>query len=246
MSISLRRLAPPMDIQAYINQGADHYLPHLSIDIVIIGFKEGKLKVLLLELNGLWGLPGGHIGKMESTTEAALRILKDRTGLTGQYLKPFQVFGDKDRTFALEIKRLIESMGYEWEESLWLNKRFVSIAYYAFVDIDQVQPTAGILASACAWHDWDDLPQMALDHEDIIIGLQKRLKEDINLNLIAFNLLPTQFTMPQLHQVHEAILDKKLERSRFQKKMLSLGIFERLPKLNTDAPGRKPYLYQRK
>jgi hypothetical protein len=49
--------------------------------------------------------------------------------------------------------------------------------------------------------------------------------------------------MPELHQLHQAILEEKLDRSRFQKKMLATGMFERLPKLQKDSPGSNPYLY---
>ena len=80
-----------MDLQEYLDAGDTFFLPNISIDIVIVGFHEGQLKVLLVELNGNWGLPGGHIKRDESTSDAAQRILKERTGLSKQHLQLCQL-----------------------------------------------------------------------------------------------------------------------------------------------------------
>jgi hypothetical protein len=85
---------------------------------------------------------------------------------------------------------------------------------------------------------------MWMDHRDIVLEAKERLKEDVQQEPLTYNLLPTEFTMPQLHQLHQTILEETLDRSRFQKKMIGSGFFERLPKLQTDAPGRKPYQYR--
>ncbi|HBT09399.1 MAG TPA: NUDIX hydrolase, partial [Leeuwenhoekiella sp.] len=69
------------------------------------------------------------------------------------------------------------------------------------------------------------------------------LKEEVGLEHLSYNLLPEKFTMPQLHQLHQHILEENIDRSRFQKKMLASGLFKRLPKLKKDTPGRNPYLY---
>ncbi|WNJ19490.1 NrtR DNA-binding winged helix domain-containing protein [Pontibacter sp. G13] len=233
-----------LDIYQYLQQASEWYLPHVSVDITIIGFQEGTLKVLLLDSGEKWTLPGGYIGKEESMNDAAVRVLEDRTGLTGQYLKLFQVFGDKSRNFKEDIREMFRQQGFEWKEDLWINDRYISMAYYALVDLDQVHPTGGKMNQPHAWHDLNDLPPMWMDHAQIAQGALEQLKRDITIEQISFNLLPEEFTMPQLHRLHETILDKKLERSRFQKKMLALNLFERLPKLKEDVPHRKPYLYR--
>lgn len=233
-----------MDVQNFLDQGEKLYLPNVSVDIVILGFKDRELKVLLLEFEGSWALPGGYVGKDESVSDAAVRVLEERTGLKQPYLRLFQVFGNKNRNFAAEFERLLKAAGYHWSKDLWINKRFISLAYYALIHIEDAQPTGGIFSQPCAWHNLDDLPHMLMDHAEIALESRTQLKRDIGMEQISFNLLPEEFTMPQLHKLHECILEKKLERSRFQKKMLSLDVFERLPEPKADAPRRKPFLYR--
>ncbi|UZR97391.1 NUDIX hydrolase [Chondrinema litorale] len=105
-------------------------------------------------------------------------------------------------------------------------------------------PVAGEYHDEIAWFDFADLPEMWMDHKSIAMEARNRLKDDIKREHIVYNLLPKQFTMPDLHQLHQDILEQEVERSRFQKKMLGTGIFERLPKLQKETPGRNPYLYR--
>lgn len=233
-----------MDIQRFFDEGEQLFLPHLSIDIVIVGYQQDELKVLLLRFAKKWILPGGFIGRQESVDEAAERILKERTGLGQAHLKFLNVFGDKDRNFSGQWQEMFENAGFPWREDLWFNTRYVTLAYYALVNMEETETKAGIFFSQPAWHNLDNLPPLWMDHASIAAAAQERLKRDVSLEPVALNLLPRQFTMPELHQLHEKILQQKLERSRFQKKMLALGIFERLPKLKTDTPGRNPYLYR--
>ena len=132
----------------------------------------------------------------------------------------------------------------KWEESYWINDRFVTLAYYALVDINKVTPVPGEHIEEVQWFDFDQLPIMWVDHKDIALEARNRLKQDIKKDQVAYNLLPPQFTMPDLHQLHQTILGEQLDRSRFQKNMLASNRFERLPKLHKETPGRNPYLYQ--
>ena len=120
----------------------------------------------------------------------------------------------------------------------------MTLAYYSLVDIDQTKPVLGSVDEAFAWFSMDALPEMWMDHKEIVQTAQNRLKNDVQQEHLTYNLLPEEFTMPQLHQLHQTILGEDLDRSRFQKKMLASGIFERLPKLKKDTPGRNPYRYR--
>lgn len=233
-----------MDASDFIEKGHALFLPNISIDIVILGFQDGELKVLLQEFDEQWCLPGGYVFKEESLSDAAHRVLYDRTGIEHPFLKLFQVFGDRDRSFAPQFKRLLERMGLEWRSDLWINQRFVTMAHYALVNIPEVEPTRGVLDLSHDWFSVEELPSMLMDHGAIVAASKNQLRSDITLEHISFNLLPDEFTMPELQQLHETILGRKLERSRFQKKMLSFDVFERLPLPKEDAPRRKPYLYR--
>ena len=225
---------------------AEGFLPNLSLDLVIIGFKEGQLKCLLLQVGHKWVLPGGHIKIDESVDTAVHRVLMERTALEKPHFKFLSVFGDKNRSFSEEFKGFFEEKGIPWHENLWLAQRFVTLAYYSLVDIDQLHPKPGEFDEAVDWFNFDDLPDIGLDHESIMVKARNRLKEDIQREQLTYNLLPPEFTMPQLHRLHETILSEKLDRSRFQKKMLATGQFERLPKIKKESPGSNPYQYRLK
>lgn len=235
-----------MDVKDIIQNGSNYFLPHLSLDLVIIGYQQDQLKCLLLKLGDKWALPGGYISRKESVDEAALNTLKIRTGLDQAHLKFLSVFGSPDRQFGEDFRYFIEKTGLPWNKDYFINQRFVTLSYYSLVDIATTHPVPGQFDEAIDWFSFDALPDLWLDHLEIISTARQRLKEDIKQEHVTYNLLPDAFTMPQLHALHQAILEEKLDRSRFQKKMLSSGIFERLPQLRKESPGRNPYLYKLK
>lgn len=235
-----------MDIQELIENGEKHFLPNLSIDLVIIGYQEDTLKCLLLRVGPKWVLPGGHIKNDESVDSAVSRILKERTHLENPHFKFLSVFGDSNRNFAAEFKEFFKQNQLTWNENHWLAQRFVTLAYYSLVDMDHMNPKPGNFDEAVEWFPFDELPDMGLDHESIVSKARNRLKEDIQREQLTYNLLPTEFTMPELHRLHQIILQENLDRSRFQKKMLATGRFERLPKLKKESPGSNPYQYRLK
>ena len=232
-----------MTLDTFLQHGTQYYLPNLSIDLVIIGYTEQELKCLLLKIGKKWVLPGGHIRRDEAVDAAVQRILQDRTGLSDPHIKFLSVMGAAERHFKAEMATYFSEAGIPWDESYWLNDRFVTLAHYSLVDIADTHPTTGAFDEAFAWFNLDELPPMWLDHAEIVRTARQRLKEDIKQEPVSHKLLPEAFTMPELHQLHQTILEEKLDRSRFQKKMLSLGIFERLPKRQQDMPGRNPYQY---
>lgn len=235
-----------MTPEEIIENGGEYYLPNLSVDIVIIGYERDQLKCLLLKLGEKWLLPGRYIEKEESVDHAAQRILVERTALDQPHLKFLSVFGNQNRKFEKEFRNYFIKNGMEWRDDYWINDRFVTLAFYSLVDIDNTHPVPGDFDEEAKWFSFDELPEMWLDHSSIVASARNRLKEDIKYEQVSYNLLPSAFTMPQLHQLHQTILGEKLDRSRFQKKMLAAGTFERLPQLKKESPGRNPYQYRLK
>jgi ADP-ribose pyrophosphatase YjhB (NUDIX family) len=233
-----------MDVVNFLENGDLHFLPNLSIDIVVVGYEKNELKCLLLKLSGKWVLPGGYIGRQESVNAAALRILKDRTALEKPHLNFLSVFGEEDRNFGGQFKEFVNAKGLPWRDTYWVNSRFVTLSYYSLVNIRETFPSPGTYDEEVAWCRFDDLPEMWLDHRKIVMEARERMKKDIKTGQISHQLLPDRFTMPELHQLHQRILEEELDRSRFQKKMLATGKFERLPKLLKSTPGRNPFLYR--
>ncbi len=234
--------------------GIENYLPHLSIDCVIFGYKNKALKVLLSKLKygqGRWALPGGYILKTEGIDAAASRILRDWTGLADIYLEQFRVFGEAGRITDSSHREVVESVlpkhdpeRYDAETIAWMTSRFVCIGYYALVDINQVHPRSGEFDEYLDWRNVDDLPKMTYDHADIIASALASLRQSLDQKLIGFNLLPETFTMKEVQELYEAVYDKPFPMNNFQKKILDLGILERLEKKFTGAANKAPYLYR--
>ena len=232
-----------MDFGEFLENGSAHFVPNLTIDLVVIGYEGDRLKCLLLQIGEKWLLPGGYIGRKESVETAAARILRERTGLEEPHLEFLSIFGNRDRQFRDEFKEFTTQSGLPWREDYWINERFISLAYYSLVNIRDIKPIPGALDQAAAWFAFEDLPEMWMDHKAIALAGQRRLKNDSRERIISHKLLPSPFTMPELHRLHQVILGEKIDRSRFQKKMLSSGAFNRLPKRQKDTPGRNPYQY---
>ena len=235
-----------MNLKDVLEHGAEYFIPNLSIDLVVIGYSDEQLKCLLLRMDDRWLLPGGYIRLDESVDDAVTRILMERTRLDDPHFKFLTVFGDKDRKFDAELKRAFDKKGWSWKNEYWINNRFITLAYYSLVDMGKTHPVPGVFDEGVGWFDFDELPDMWLDHRSIVMTARERLKYDIKHEQLTYNLLPERFTMPALHKLHQTILEEKLDRSRFQKKMLALGIFERLPRLKKETPGSNPYQYRLK
>jgi len=185
-----------------------------SIDCVIFGFEDGVLKILLIERNDppfkdWWALPGYFVDRDESIEEAAKRILYTFTGLRDIFLEQFYTFGDVDR----------HPQG-----------RLITVAYYAMIQLNgkkDLKPTSPFVKKAF-WHPVSDLPKLAFDHTQIFEKSLQKIKRKITYRPIAFELLPEKFTLTQLQNLYEAILNKKLDKRNFRKKMLNYGILKEL------------------
>ena len=228
----------------------DNYLPSASIDLVIFGFHENQLKILLLKNKDKtsWSLPGGFIYKTESLEAAAKRILSERTGLNEIFLQQFHVFGDPERTKENNRSGLLEEQIGNDEVALeikeWILGRFITVGYYALLEFTEVQTRPDIFSLACSWHDHNSLPALISDHGQIISSALSTLRQHLNYQPVGMNLLPKEFTMPELLRLYETILGKSLDRRNFQRKMLSYHILERLPEKRTGGAFKAPYLYR--
>jgi len=235
----------PRSKEDLILRGEEYFLPQVSVDCVIFGFHEGVLKVLLVKLKQLpeWGLIGGFILKEEDPSAAAHRILKERTGLKEIFLQFLNVFGDPGRTNTDTWPLLIGSFNLKAAKDNWLLKRFVSLGYYALVDFNEVRPMIDRPNESCEWFDIHEIPALLFDHKDILKTALETLQLHLNYHPVGYNLLPEKFTMPELQSLYETILDKKLDRRNFQRKILSFGILRRLKEKRKGVAHKAPFLY---
>ncbi len=222
------------------------FLKNIAIDAVVFGFHDNQLKVLLIEYKrtGLFALPGGFIRESEDLNVAAMRVVSERTGLQDIYLDQFYVFGDYARFDPTPLKTIMTANGNKPPEEHWLLKRFISVGYYALVDFTKVSPSPAAIFDSCEWYDLNKMPVLIQDHTQIVHKALDALRTNLDRKLIGFNLLPEEFTLGELQRLYETILDKKLLRPAFQRKMLSLGILERIAKKWTGGAHKAPYLYR--
>lgn len=180
--------------------------PSVTTDCVIFGFDSNGLSVLLVErgiepFKGCWAFPGGFMKMDEDAETGARRELQEETGLEAEYIEQFGTFTDVNR----------DPRG-----------RVVTIAYYALVKKSEVKGADD--ASQARWFPIDSIPPLAFDHDRILRVALKTLREKIHFKPIGFELLPEVFTMPQLQDLYESILDVKFDRRNFANKMHKLGI----------------------
>lgn len=231
-----------------------NYIQQLSIDCIIFGYDDNQLKVLVPKLNfkgDFYGLPGGFVYQDEDIDRAAERILQQRTGLHEIYLDQFYTFGKSGRNSLNFMDKLLTlnpdlESGDERDQKAyeWFTKRFISIGYYALVDIRKVAPQKTDLDESIQWYNIHELPPMILDHNAIVTKALETLRANLDQKLIAFNLLPETFTMKEVQHLYEAIFDKPFARNNFQKKILDLDVLERLEKKFTGAANKAPFLYR--
>jgi 8-oxo-dGTP diphosphatase len=234
------------ELQRLIAEFKTNYLSSVSIDLVIFGFHDGQLKVLLLRWKGTddWCLPGGRILHEENLDEAAYRSLRERTGLSEIFLQQFHTFGDVMRYKNFSKQETLLKLGLPDEAQRELVTRDVSVGYYALVEFAEVTPTPDFFTEECRWWDVDQIPLLLFDHNDMITIALKTLRRQLSYQPIGYKLLPEKFTMPDLQQLYETILGQELDRRNFQKRMLGYNILERLEERKFGGAHKAPYLYR--
>ncbi|MEO8764144.1 MAG: NUDIX domain-containing protein [Ginsengibacter sp.] len=233
------------ELRDHYLHGHEKYLRHISVDCVIFGFHNGELKVLLLHARyaGKWALPGGFILKDEHMDHAAERILRVRTGLDEIYLQQFRVFSDPGRSTKKMNEQFLKNAGLKSFKS-WMFERFITVGYYALVDFTRVAPFPDNISDACDWFSIYNLPEMILDHRNIFDAGLHNLRVQLNFQPVGFNLLPRKFTMPELQKLYETILDKKLDRRNFQRKIIATGILKKLDEIKWGVAHKAPFYYK--
>ncbi|MDT0676340.1 NUDIX hydrolase [Autumnicola musiva] len=200
----------------------------ITIDCVIFGFENGSLEILLVKhgrgiRKGEWGLPGGWIKEKEGLDNAAHRLLRELTGLNNIYLEQLKAFGDPDRF----------PMG-----------RVITIGYNALIKREDYNIKAGFTASEAKWYKIKEIPNLIYDHNQILDYSLKRLRRRVRQAPIGFNLLPEKFTLLQLMQLYEEILDKEMDKPNFRRKILRMKLLVDLNEKQKDVSHRAAKLYR--
>jgi len=208
-------------------------LKNISVDCVLFGFQNNKLKVLLwqaepellenfltseeeyeqikilfeknpaLGSDNYWGLIGTHLPLEEDLDGYAKKILQTTTGLDDGYLKQVKTFGSLERV---------------------PHYRVLTVAYYSLINPDYQDLKLSPLAKSVKWFDIDDIPNVIFDVKEIIDAALKKLREEAQYHPVGFHLLPEKFTLTQLQSLYEVILGEKLDTRNFRKKIQNMKL----------------------
>jgi len=201
----------------------------LSVDSVIFGYKDGLLQVALIERKkppfvGMWAIPGGFMEGDETVEEAAIRELKEETGIEDVYLEQFHVFSKRGR----------DPRGPT-----------ITIALFALIRADQCSLIATEDAAQAKW--WPvnaPLPPLAFDHDLIYAQALSVIRTAIRLRPLVFELLPTEFTLTQLQILYEQVLGIKIDKRNFRKKTAKMNFIVNLDKKTVGGRQRPAMLYR--
>jgi hypothetical protein len=107
-----------------------------------------------------------------------------------------------------------------------------------------VQPVPDIFSDECDWFNIHSIPEMILDHENILKKALESLRLQLNFQPVGYNLLPLKFTMPELQKLYETILERKLDRRNFQRKIIDTGVLKRLDETKKGVAHKAPFYYK--
>ena len=182
----------------------------VAVDIVIFTIQSGELRVLLVKrgippFQGKFAIPGGFVLENESLDQAALRELNEETGVADVYLEQLYSFGAPTR----------DPRG-----------RVISVSYFALISADRSPLAAGSDAAEARWWPMHNLPELAFDHRAILDYSLQRLRNKLEYTTVGFQLLPARFSLTELQEVYEAILDKKIDKRNFRRKLALLKVLK--------------------
>ncbi len=198
--------------------------PHVTVDCVVFGFDEGDLKIILIQrahapFKNKWALPGGFVRLNESLEQAAIRELKEESGIGDVFLEQLYTFGGVQR-------------------------RVITVAYYALVNRTGHLLAAATDAKTADWFSVKQLPTLAFDHQSIIDTALARLRAKVRYEPIGFELLAEKFTLSRLQHLYEVILERGLDKRNFRKKILSMKLLIALNEQEKDVAHRAARLYK--
>ena len=204
----------------------DYPRPSVTTDCVIFGYDGKSTRVLLIErggepYKGQWAFPGGFLEMDETALDCARRELEEETGLKEAYVQQLHTFSDINRD---------------------PRDRVVTIAYYMLVKTGNVK--GGDDAMRAKWFPVNDIPQLAFDHDRILRMAISRLKEQMHTEPVGFELLPETFTMADLQNLYESVLEVHFDQRHFSSKLLQLGILDEAEENIADSTTKHTKTYR--
>ena len=206
---------------------SQHSKVWVSVDCIIFGFDEGKLKVLIGRRQmdpgrGEWSLYGGFVAADESIDDAATRTVSELTGLNNLYMRQVGAFGRIDRD---------------------PGERVISIAYYALINVKDYDERLR-LDHGVEWMNVEELPKLYSDHNEMIRKARKLMRQKLRTEPVGFRLLPDLFTLTQLQKLYEAVNGEELDKRNFRKRIKEMDYIEKTELIDKTGSKRGAYLYR--
>ena len=204
---------------------SQHAKVWVSVDCIIFGFDEGKLKVLIGRRQmdpgrGEWSLYGGFVAADEGIDNAAARTLSELTGLRNLYMRQVGAFGSVERD---------------------PGERVISIAYYALINVKDYDERLR-LEHGVEWVDINSLPKLYSDHNDMIHKALKLMRQKLRTEPVGFRLLPDLFTLTQLQRLYEAVNGGELDKRNFRKRVKDMDFIEKTELIDKKSSKRGAFL----
>jgi 8-oxo-dGTP diphosphatase len=202
-------------------------MENISVDCVIFGFDDFKLKVLLIQhgrgpMKGQWALPGDYLMNDISIDEMPHEVLRRLAGLKNVFVQQLGAYGQIDR------------VNY---------RRVITVAYFALISPQKYKLIKGEGTSDVQWFEVKDIPHLIFDHNLILEDALRQLKVKARIEPLGFELLNEKFTLTQLQKLYEAILGHTIDTRNFRRKLLSLDTLIDLEEVDSSVPHRAPALY---
>jgi 8-oxo-dGTP diphosphatase len=187
----------------------------LTVHIVLFALRDEKLQVLCTPEKGeQWQLPGEAPQAEEGLEEAANRVLSELVDRRETYLEQLYTYGARLRAT-------------------------VSVIYFALAPAE-----AHLLPGRTVrWFPLAHLPALTGDHAEILAYALRRLRYKLEYSAVGFQLLPAEFSLSELQHTYEIVLDEKLDKRNFRRRMLQSGIIENTPRFRI-GEGRPARLYR--
>lgn len=203
-------------------------IDNLTVDNLIFALDNNELKILLVQYKegvaaNKWGLIGHWVRNDEDLDSAASRVVKNITGVENLYLDQLKVFGNVDR--------------YPY-------RRIITIAYYSLIRYEETKVINQNDNFQCRWFNARDLPELMFDHNEIIESGLDHLQYKVRHEPIGFNLLPEKFTLLQLQEIYESILNRKLDKPNFRRKILKMNLLIDCKEKQQNVAHRAASLYR--
>lgn len=197
--------------------------------ISIFTIEKGTLKVLLQRkktepYKGYWRLPENILNNAITIEQNIDEILDETIGTSNIYKEQVYTFSNIDR---------------------YPSERIVATTYVALTDNKTIEiKKEDAQIEDTDWFDINALPKIAFDHKEIMDKAREELKSKLTNTTILKKLFPSDFTLPELQNTFESIMNIKLDRRNFRKKFITLGIIEETGYNNIGGSGRPAKLYR--